>query len=305
MFEVLYVQAMEENKALKEQLAALSKQRLDGGDGNVCGAGLSADQLTAEFANKLCGDKVADAVDSTMFFNQQQQQQQQQRQQQQRQQQQRQQSKGGANRNVMMNDAVSQASVGSDGSSSISSPQLYQFPVSPHSPTGQFSPVSSENAYQALSAFSSPTHADFTFDDSQQKQQLQTDSLNQTSLQPAGEFLVDPMFCETKTGELCYCDPEAPNSKRMWIIPKDLVSAPYATPDPGEGYFTTSSTAPPALPSPEEPEPHWQMEHQAYYAQTPITPPSSTTTFPNGAQDIKWVNGNGANAQDNHSPGSA
>jgi hypothetical protein len=251
--EILYAQAREEIKTLKEQLASLGKQRLNGGDASICTNGLNTETMDTQFAQKLCA-KTLDSccgVDRSMYTvpdmenhdlsgsqlfgantdNQQ---------------------KNGLSCDVVMGDSLNTAADTSD-----------------HQKRDQ----------------QSPSHL-----------QSQQDALNDS-------FLLNPMFCEPKTGELCYCDPESvteadpflktptiakcyvdeATGKRMWIIPKDVLTPPFATPDSPSQYYPTTYT----LPSPDEPEPHWLQQQQYYNSAPPPTPPSNGYT--NGQLELKWM----------------
>ena len=67
--EILYAQARDEIKALKEQLTSLGKQRLNGGDASICANGLSAETMDTQFARKLCSKPLDSCcgVDRSMY----------------------------------------------------------------------------------------------------------------------------------------------------------------------------------------------------------------------------------------------
>jgi hypothetical protein len=118
-------------------------------------------------------------------------------------------------------------------------------------------------------------------------------------------------------GGKAFFDPET--GTKMWVLPRSstpngslcdsMISNSYFQTNVNNGYSPPSSvsssspspthsinggSACPPLPSPEEPEPHWQLQQQRYYSQQAhhqTSPPHHTSQQPQSSfGELKWIN---------------
>jgi len=183
-----------------------------------------------------------------------------------------------------------------------------------------------------LSAITPTTVSSFSFNEQQYQQQITPNNIPDSptdSIKSVEEDIIgNPLFCDTKDGDLCFCEtvenltkgpsqlPSDNNNsltsvgryyfdqkagKRMWIIPKETVAvAQCTTPTtPSQSLFSNftacndisqTSHECPTLPSSEQSDSQWQLpeEEEQCYFSPSPSPVATTQHHP---LNLKWILG--------------